>query len=374
MPPSVQQRDIDEVLTQIELLESAEVTLTASTPVPPQDEEEDGGSALATERTDTEILLSPRELRALVSVQDTPAGDLLLQPDLAAAPPRVVALLDLAQVDPIVQARIDNRSATPGRGGDLTDVSAITGDVVLESSQGGFVPDRQLTLAAIIEAGMAGGGSVEVIGESGEEATPETIGIIEPVSTFTTFYTPGQSRNINIQRMAEIVDGTIIPAGASYELNHAVGRRTQENGFVAGGAIIDGELTTDIGGGVSQFATTFFNASWFAGIELVDWKAHSIYFSRYPAGREATVNYPNVNLEVRNDTPHAILVDTDTDDSSVTVTFWSLPHWEVQTITGPCACGGEFSINVDRIRTPPDGPPITETWSTFYTVERPREQ
>ncbi len=369
--PTVQQADIDAVIAQIETLESADVTLVADTPAPPT--EGDGGTAVGSERIQTEITLSPRELRALVTVEEAGGGELILEPDLAAAPARVIALLDLAQIDPIIQARIENRSPTPGRGEDLTDVASITGDIVLEDSQGGFVPNREATLAGIIEAGLAGGGTVAVQGDSGEQATPETIGIVEPISTFTTFYTAGQSRNINIQRMAEIVDNTIIPAGETYELNHAVGRRTVDNGFVAGGAIIDGELTTDIGGGVSQFATTFFNAAWFAGIELVDWKAHSIYFSRYPAGREATVNYPNVNLEVRNDTPHAILVDTEADANSVTVTFWSLPYWQVETISGPCACGGEFSITVDRIRTPPDGAPIQESWTTFYTVERPRD-
>ena len=196
------------------------------------------------------------------------------------------------------------------------------------------------------------------------------MGIVEPVSTFTSYYTAGQSRVQNIRRIAEIVDGVIVPAGESFEVNHFVGRRTVDNGFTVGGAILDGELVSDIGGGVSQFATTFFNAAWFAGVELVDFKAHSFYFSRYPPGREATINYPNVNLEIRNDTPYDILIDTDSNETSVTVTFWSTPYWDVQTIMGPCACGGSFRVTNERILTAPGGQPVTEEYTTVYSVPR----
>lgn len=51
------------------------------------------------------------------------------------------------------------------------------------------------------------------------------------------------------------------PPGTTFSVNDTVGRRTAEKGFVEGGVIQDGEFATDIGGGVSQFATTTFNAA-----------------------------------------------------------------------------------------------------------------
>ncbi|HUG83308.1 MAG TPA: VanW family protein [Euzebya sp.] len=375
-PPPVTQADIDEVTRLIDLVQQAEVTLTAETPVPPEEAEQEEGTADTDGRRDTTITLTPTELRTLVDVEadpQAPAGQRLrLAPNGDAAPSRVVALLALSRVPPVMTARIEGRSPTPGPQDDPADVSDITGDVVPgQVLAPGFEPDREATLADVIDAALDGGGEVRVTGSPDPAPAPADMGILEPISTFTTFFPAGQSRVTNIQRMADIIDGTVIQAGQSFELNDAVGRRTRENGFVAGGAIIDGELVSDIGGGVSQFATTLFNAAWFAGIDLVDWKPHSIYFSRYPAGREATVNYPNVDLEIRNDTPYAILVDTDYTASSVTVTFWSTPYWEVETISGPCACGGSFSITVDRIRTAPEAAPIQESWTTTYTVERP---
>jgi vancomycin resistance protein YoaR len=61
----------------------------------------------------------------------------------------------------------------------------------------------------------------------------------------------------------------------------ASGRRRA--GFVADGAIVDGVLTDEVGGGVSQFATTLFNAAFFAGLPILEHKPHSFYISRYPA-------------------------------------------------------------------------------------------
>ncbi|MCL1597774.1 MAG: cell wall-binding repeat-containing protein, partial [Actinomycetia bacterium] len=60
------------------------------------------------------------------------------------------------------------------------------------------------------------------------------------VSTFTTYYTPGQDRNTNIQRIADATDGAIVAPGATFSLNAHVGQRTIEKGYVAAGAIING--------------------------------------------------------------------------------------------------------------------------------------
>lgn len=360
-PPTVTQADLDALLERVAEVEDAAVRLTADTLVPGTED-----------RTATSITLTPRELRDLMGVSVVDGAEdgqrLQLVPDIESPPARLIALLDLARAEPTVTARVDNRSPTPERGEDVADISTVSGDVVIEEAEGGFEPDREATLTALFQAALQGGGDVQVAGSEAPVPTAEELGIIQPVSTFTTFYTAGQSRNQNIQRMAEIIDGTVIPAGESLELNRAVGQRTRANGFTDGGAIVDGELVSAVGGGVSQFATTFFNAAWFAGIELVDWKPHSIYFPRYPAGREATINYPNVNLEVRNDTPYAILVDTTADDTSVTVTFWSTPYWQVETITGPCACGGEFYMTVDRIRQTVESAPVRESYTTLYVL------
>ena len=80
-----------------------------------------------------------------------------------------------------------------------------------------------------------------------------------------------------------------------------MGERTEERGFAAGFIIEDGRLEVDFGGGVSQLATTTFNAAFFAGLEIVEHNPHSFYISRYPEGRESTIAWGVKDLRFRND-------------------------------------------------------------------------
>ena len=81
----------------------------------------------------------------------------------------------------------------------------------------------------------------------------------ERVSTFTTYFPYAEYRNVNIGRAAEIIDGTLLKPGETFSLNDTVGERTEANGFTKGYVINDGILVQDLGGGVSQMATTLFN-------------------------------------------------------------------------------------------------------------------
>ena len=150
----------------------------------------------------------------------------------------------------------------------------------------------------------------------------KSLGIVEVIGEFTTNYQPNQTRNINIQRIGELTQGAVIDPGGEFSINDYVGRRTRENGFVDAGVISNGVFTTSVGGGISQYATTLFNAAFFAGLDFGDYQSHSINLSRYPYGREATVNFPNVDLEILNTTPYGVLLWPTTDETSITVTLY----------------------------------------------------
>jgi vancomycin resistance protein YoaR len=164
--------------------------------------------------------------------------------------------------------------------------------------------------------------------------------IHEQVSTFTTYYPPAEYRDINIGRAAELINGTVLKPGETFSLNGTVGERTEENGFTTGFVIQNGIFKEDLGGGVSQMATTTFNAAFFAGLEDVEHKPHSVYIDRYPVGREATVAWGAVDLKFTNNTPYGILIDAHVIPSAgrsqdtVTVTMYSTKYWDITTSTG----------------------------------------
>lgn len=172
-------------------------------------------------------------------------------------------------------------------------------------------------------------------------ADAKALKITERVSTFTTNFPYAEYRNVNLPRAAQLIDGTVLRPGETFSLNGIVGERTKANGFTEGYVVSDGIFKKDLGGGVSQIATTTFNAVFFAGLKVVEHKPHSVYIDRYPEGREATVAWPSLDLKFTNTTPYAVLVSshvrksTPSEEGAATVSMYSTKHWKITTSTGP---------------------------------------
>lgn len=159
------------------------------------------------------------------------------------------------------------------------------------------------------------------------------LGIREVVSEFTTGDFSGPSGE-NIRLVAEAVDGAVVLPGETFSLNGYTGPRGTAQGYVTSTIIDHGRASKAVGGGISQFATTLYNAAYFAGLEDVTHTEHDYYISRYPAAREATVFEGAIDLQFRNDTAHGILIETAWTPSSVTVRMWGTKTVEVESIPG----------------------------------------
>lgn len=154
-------------------------------------------------------------------------------------------------------------------------------------------------------------------------------------SEFTTYFSPeNEARATNIRRCAELVDGTIVRAGAVFSLNEIVGPRTLNRGFDYAPVIVDGVLREGVGGGVCQFATTLFNAVFFAGLPVVERHCHQFAIEHYPLGRDAAVAWGAADLRFRNDTGRPLMIRTWSDASSLTVVIVGATGRSVQYRTG----------------------------------------
>jgi vancomycin resistance protein YoaR len=189
------------------------------------------------------------------------------------------------------------------------------------------------------------------------------------IGTFTTAYEPGQPRVTNIRTMARTVNGTVIAPGEQFSLNGITGERTRAKGYVPAPFIADGRLEPSVGGGVSQFSTTTYNAAYFAGLQLDSSQPHSAFIDRYPPGRESTLNYPDIDLTWTNDTDAPILVRATTTDTSVTVSLYGDNGGRrVSAIAGPRQPSGDgFSIEVTRVIRYPGGRVTRTPRTTTYT-------
>ena len=92
---------------------------------------------------------------------------------------------------------------------------------------------------------------------------------------------------------------------------------------------------------MSQSATTTFNAMFFAGLKDIQHQPHTLYIDRYPAGREATVAWPSLDLKFQNDTKYGVLVQAfrnsgaSSGRGSITVRMWSTKTYDKVDSTTP---------------------------------------
>jgi vancomycin resistance protein YoaR len=234
---------------------------------------------------------------------------------------------------------------------------------VLESGRVTVVPARlgrviaiRPTERSILAAALAPGARnarVVVTGQPPDRTTAEAraMGITTRVSRYETIYGGDSNRIHNVQLVARLVDHKLIAPGSTFSFNRATGARTADKGFVEAPVIINGELSTGLGGGVCQVSTTVFNAAYEAGLKITSRTNHALYISHYPQGRDATVNYPDVDLQFVNDTDHWLLLRTFVGSSSLVVDLYGAPlHRRVESETSPLVTTG--GAPVKRIPDP----------------------
>ncbi len=185
-----------------------------------------------------------------------------------------------------------------------------------------------------------------------------SLGLVSEISSYTTNYTSGagtENRNHNIHLVSDLLTNSIVKPGESWSFNGTAGDCNAERGFLGAGAILDGEYVDAVGGGICQVATTVFNSVYDAGFPVTSRRNHSLYIASYPAGRDAAVSWPDLDLVWKNDSATDVLVRTSYTDSSITVSLYGIdPDYQVSTSTGEWVEGEKHSTKtqVDQTMTP----------------------
>lgn len=141
--------------------------------------------------------------------------------------------------------------------------------------------------------------------------------VSDVMSEFSTGYSSEPARDTNLKVASKKVSGTVVQPGEQFSLNETLGQRTAASGYKPAGVISNGQMAEDYGGGVSQVSTTLFNAAFFAGFELDEHQAHSRYISRYPEGREATLDWSSIDMKFTNTSKSPVVLDMSVSDGEV---------------------------------------------------------
>lgn len=320
--------------------------------------------------------LTADEVAPLLALQSRDGGR---KAELGVAVKPLRALLDRVEErgdrDPR-DARITVPPADPGVLTEKGDVSwePRRATVTTGSARSGRTVERGELATAIRRAVAAGEHAIRVPTKTvPPKVTTEAAEKVRwMIGSFTTPYVAGQPRVTNIRKMADTVDGTVVPPGGSFSLNGITGERTKDKGYVEAPFIAGNKIEPSVGGGVSQFATTIYNAAYFAGLQIDAFRPHSLYIDRYPPGRESTLNYPDIDVRWTNDTDAPVVVRASYDDAGVTVALYGNNGGrEVAASAGerePVE-GGDFQITVTRTIRYADGRKAETPVTTRYETE-----
>lgn len=128
------------------------------------------------------------------------------------------------------------------------------------------------------------------------------------ISSYTTQTTSDQNRNNNVDLAARAVMGKVVMPGEEFSFNQTTGQRTTEKGYLPAAAIAGGTTVDEVGGGVCQVSSTLFNAAVMADMTIVKRSPHTWPSNYVDKGRDATVNWPNLDFVFRNDRSTPIFI------------------------------------------------------------------
>ncbi len=138
----------------------------------------------------------------------------------------------------------------------------------------------------------------------------------------TKFNTNDKNRSANLLAAATKMDNTVLKPGDTLSFNGTLGPRTAETGYKDAYIIINNEYVQGIGGGICQVSSTLYTAAVLANLPIVERYPHAVAVAYIPLGQDATVNYPNLDLKIRNDTQSIIYIRSEVKSGSLTVRFY----------------------------------------------------
>jgi len=157
-------------------------------------------------------------------------------------------------------------------------------------------------------------------------AEANDLGIEELIGEGVSDYSHSISSRIhNIILATSKFNGLIVPKDSTFSFNSNIGDISASTGYQPSYIIKEGRTVLGDGGGVCQVSTTVFRAALNTGLPIISRTAHAYRVSYYEndsePGFDATIFTPSVDFKFRNNTPGAILIETEIDKANKILKF-----------------------------------------------------
>ena len=141
----------------------------------------------------------------------------------------------------------------------------------------------------------------------------------------TTYYWGSTAQRINnIDLVVNKLNGLVLMPGEEFSYNGYVGQRTEAAGFQAAAAYNDGQVVSEVGGGICQVSSTLYYVTMAANLETVERTCHYFAVGYLDKGLDATVSWPGPDFKFKNNReyPIKIIATSNHDSSALTIEIW----------------------------------------------------
>lgn len=272
----------------------------------------------------------------------------LMSADLAQNPVSVPLEVDVSEEK--VQKFVEENGKNLQNIGQDASITRENGVFIITPETPGKEVDTEATREAVrqeIKAGVKENTeeiSVKaVIREHQPQITEADLQTIQDVlgSFSTDFSSSGSARSTNLSVGAAKINGHVLMPGetlSGYECLHPF---TSENGYRSAAAYENGQVVDSIGGGVCQIATTLYNASLLAELEITQRQNHSMIVTYVRPSQDAAIAGTYKDIKVTNPYSTPVYVEGYTEGRTLTFTIYGQEtrpenreiHFESETLS-----------------------------------------
>jgi len=147
----------------------------------------------------------------------------------------------------------------------------------------------------------------------------------DELSSYSTTYAQSNyNRSTNISIATRTVNGIVLMPGETFSYNDTLGQRTAAKGYKEAGAYVNGQVSSEVGGGICQVSSTLYNAALLCNLEIVTRTNHSFEPSYVPAGQDATVSWRSPDFQFKNNREYPIKLVASAGSGRVTFTIYGV--------------------------------------------------
>lgn len=196
---------------------------------------------------------------------------------------------------------------------------------IITPSVTGLVIDSQATTGALNEAIASGleqpiTASAVVTKQEPAIKTEDLETIQDLLGTFSTdFSSSGASRSTNLRVGSGKINGHVLMPGETLSGYECMQPFTTANGYATAAAYENGQVVDSVGGGVCQIATTLYNTSLLAEMEITQRQNHSMIVTYVKPSMDAAIAGTFKDIKITN--PYETPVYVEGYTSGKTLTF-----------------------------------------------------